>query len=110
MEVQKQLHEQLEVQRVLQLRIEEHAKYLEKMLEEQRKAGRLFSSSSQTLLSPSDETKPDSQNISKTEVSDLPQPSSSAKNIASEAEDDQCESPQKRRRVENNTESEDSER
>ncbi|KAJ0242433.1 Myb family transcription factor PHL6 [Hirschfeldia incana] len=111
MEVQKQLHEQLEVQHVLQLRIEEHAKYLEKMLEEQRKTGRLFSpSSSQTLLSPSDETKPDSQHMSKTETS-LPQPSSSsAKNIASEAEDDQCESPQKRRRLENNTETEDSER
>ncbi|CAH8362507.1 unnamed protein product [Eruca vesicaria subsp. sativa] len=111
MEVQKQLHEQLEVQRVLQLRIEEHAKYLEKMLEEQRKAGRLIpsSSSSQTHLSPSEETKTDSQNMSKTEVS-LPQPSSSAKNIASETEDDQCESPQKRRKLENNTESKDSER
>ncbi|KAF3602907.1 hypothetical protein F2Q69_00038576, partial [Brassica cretica] len=109
MEVQKQLHEQLEVQRVLQLRIEEHAKYLEKMLEEQRKAGRLFSSS-QTLLSPSDdETRPDSQNMSKTEAS-LPQPSSFAKNIASEAEDDQCESPQKRRRLENSTEPQDSQR
>ncbi|KAF8080874.1 hypothetical protein N665_0918s0015 [Sinapis alba] len=103
MEVQKQLHEQLEVQRVLQLRIEEHAKYLEKMLEEQRKAGRLFSPSSQTLLSPSDETKPNSKNMSKTEVS-LPQPSSSGKTIASETEDDQCESPQKRRKLENNTE------
>ncbi|KAG2246132.1 hypothetical protein Bca52824_085760 [Brassica carinata] len=113
MEVQKQLHEQLEVQRVLQLRIEEHAKYLEKMLEEQRKAGRLFSSSyssSQTLLSPSDdETRPDSQNMSQTEAS-LPQPSSSAKHIASETEDDQCESPQKRRRLENSTEPQDSER
>ncbi|CAN6810432.1 unnamed protein product [Brassica oleracea] len=99
MEVQKQLHEQLEVQRVLQLRIEEHAKYLEKMLEEQRKTGMLMSSSSsssQTLLS-------DCQNMSKTEVSSLSQP----KNIASETEDDKCESPQKRRRVENNTESED---
>ncbi|KAL0676111.1 hypothetical protein Bca4012_004092 [Brassica carinata] len=99
MEVQKQLHEQLEVQRVLQLRIEEHAKYLEKMLEEQRKTGMLMSSSSsssQTLLS-------DCQNMSKTEVSSLSQP----KNIASETEEDKCESPQKRRRVENNTESED---
>ncbi|KAL0717102.1 hypothetical protein Bca4012_066424 [Brassica carinata] len=102
MEVQKQLHEQLEVQRVLQLRIEEHAKYLEKMLEEQRKTGMLMSSSSassQTLLS-------DCQNMSKTEVSSLPQP----KNIASETEEDKCESSQKRRRVENNTEAEDPER
>ena len=89
----------VQVQRVLQLRIEEHAKYLEKMLEEQRKTGMLMSSSSsssQTLLS-------DCQNMSKTEVSSLSQP----KNIASETEDDKCESPQKRRRVENNTESED---
>ncbi|KAJ4886475.1 myb-like HTH transcriptional regulator family protein [Raphanus sativus] len=102
MEVQKQLHEQLEVQRVLQLRIEEHAKYLEKMLEEQRKAGRLFS--------PSDDSKPDSQNMSQTEAS-LPQPPpSSAKNIASETEDEQCESPQKRRKLEDNTKPQDSER
>ncbi|KAF8083267.1 hypothetical protein N665_0786s0012 [Sinapis alba] len=92
MEVQKQLHEQLEVQRVLQLRIEEHAKYLEKMLEEQRKTGMLMSSSC--------------QNMSKTEVSSLSQ----TKNIATETEDDKCESPQKRRRLENNTESEDPER
>ncbi|PQP97805.1 protein PHR1-LIKE 1 [Prunus yedoensis var. nudiflora] len=45
MEVQKQLHEQLEVQRALQLRIEDHAKYLQKILEEQQKAG-------SSLLSP----------------------------------------------------------
>ncbi|KAJ4898121.1 myb-like HTH transcriptional regulator family protein [Raphanus sativus] len=99
MEVQKQLHEQLEVQRVLQLRIEEHAKYLEKMLEEQRKTGMLMSSSS------SSQTSDCQKNMSKNEES-LPQ----TKNIASETEEDKCESPQKRRRVENNTESEDPER
>ncbi|VVA97445.1 unnamed protein product [Arabis nemorensis] len=112
MEVQKQLHEQLEVQRVLQLRIEEHAKYLEKMLEEQRKAGRLIcpsSTSSQTLLSPSDESIQDPQNMSKTEASS-PQPSSSGKNKASETEDDKCESPRKRPRLENKAETEDLER
>ncbi|WZY83723.1 hypothetical protein YC2023_030107 [Brassica napus] len=55
---------------------------------------------STTLLS-------DCQNMSKTEVSSLSQRSSSAKNIASETEEDKCESSQKRRRVENNSESED---
>ncbi|CAE5960278.1 unnamed protein product [Arabidopsis arenosa] len=38
MEVQKQLHEQLEVERSLQLRIEKHPKCLEKILEEQHKS------------------------------------------------------------------------
>uniref|UniRef100_M4CBA3 Uncharacterized protein n=1 Tax=Brassica campestris TaxID=3711 RepID=M4CBA3_BRACM len=47
------------------------------------------------------------QNMSKTEVSSLSQRSSSANNIASETEEDKCESSQKRRRVENNSESED---
>ncbi|KAF5780111.1 putative transcription factor MYB-related family [Helianthus annuus] len=37
MEVQKQLHEQLEIQRHLQLRIEEQGKYLQMMFEQQRK-------------------------------------------------------------------------
>ncbi|KAI3807672.1 hypothetical protein L1987_23605 [Smallanthus sonchifolius] len=37
MEVQKQLHEQLEIQRNLQLRIEEQGKYLQIMFEKQRK-------------------------------------------------------------------------
>lgn len=87
------------MQRVLQLRIEEHAKYLEKMLEEQRKTGMLMSSSS------SSQTSDCQKNMSKNEES-LPQ----TKNIASETEEDKCESPQKRRRVENNTESEDPER
>ncbi|CAI9301978.1 unnamed protein product [Lactuca saligna] len=48
MEVQKQLHEQLEIQRNLQLRIEEQGKYLQLMFEQQRKMenGRLKPSSS----------------------------------------------------------------
>ncbi|KAL7617779.1 hypothetical protein Lser_V15G00720 [Lactuca serriola] len=37
MEVQKRLHEQLEVQRQLQLRIEAQGKYLKKIIEEQQK-------------------------------------------------------------------------
>ncbi|KAI3762101.1 hypothetical protein L1987_52524 [Smallanthus sonchifolius] len=37
MEVQKKLHEQLEIQRNLQLRIEEQGKYLQMMFEQQRK-------------------------------------------------------------------------
>lgn len=40
MDVQKKLHEQLETQRTLQLQIEEYSKRLQKMLEEQEKAGR----------------------------------------------------------------------
>eukprot|EP01018_Ginkgo_biloba_P033225 Gb_05533 [translate_table: standard] len=42
MDVQKQLHEQLETQRNLQLRIEEHGRYLQKMFEEQQKTGNLL--------------------------------------------------------------------
>lgn len=73
------------------------------MLEDQRKAGRLIcSSSSQTLLSPSDDSIPHSQNMSKTEVS--------AKKKASETEDDECESPGKRRKLENGAVSEDPKR
>ncbi|CAN8259545.1 unnamed protein product [Cochlearia groenlandica] len=103
MEVQKQLHEQLEVQRVLQLRIEEHAKYLEKMLEDQRKAGRLFSHSDDSIQ--------DSQNMSKSEAS-CPKPSSLCEkdNDESETEDDNCEPSQKRIRLENKADTEDSKR
>eukprot|EP00898_Chlorokybus_atmophyticus_P003981 jgi/Chlat1/4584/Chrsp290S04350 len=39
MEVQKRLHEQLEVQRQIQLRIEAQGKYLQRIIEEQRRAG-----------------------------------------------------------------------
>lgn len=56
MEVQKQLHEQLEIQRNLQLRIEEQGKYLQMMFEQQRKMEneRLKASSS----NPDDEPNP----------------------------------------------------
>lgn len=50
MEMQKQLHEQLEVQRILQLRIEEQGKNLQRMLEEQQKSLCRTSSNDYTAL------------------------------------------------------------
>ncbi|CAK8569741.1 unnamed protein product [Lathyrus sativus] len=43
MEVQKRLHEQLEVQRQLQLRIEAQGKYLKKIIEEQQRLSGVLS-------------------------------------------------------------------
>ncbi|XP_076937615.1 protein PHR1-LIKE 1-like [Bidens hawaiensis] len=63
MEVQKQLHEQLEIQRNLQLRIKEQGKYLQMMFEQQRKMEneRVKSSSS----NPNDNSTPPSNTIGK---------------------------------------------
>ncbi|XP_076955338.1 protein PHOSPHATE STARVATION RESPONSE 1-like [Bidens hawaiensis] len=71
MEVQKQLHEQLEIQRNLQLRIEEQGKYLQMMFEQQRKMEneRLKASSSK----PNDDPAPTTE-----------------KSKALEHDDDQC--------------------
>lgn len=53
-EMQKQLHEQLEKQRALQLRTEENARYLQKLLDEQEKANPQSAKASSVL---SDEAK-----------------------------------------------------
>lgn len=85
MEVQKQLHEQLEIQRNLQLRIEEQGKYLQMMFEQQRKMEneRLKPSSSNPDEDPSrsnatenpnddkDSQKPKSKSTSQTEEQDV---------------------------------------
>ncbi|KAK1431359.1 hypothetical protein QVD17_07816 [Tagetes erecta] len=74
MEVQKQLHEQLEIQRNLQLRIEEQGKYLQMMFEQQRKME-------------NERLKPSSSN-----PNDDPAPPLNAteKSKAVELDDDQC--------------------
>ncbi|XP_031488925.1 myb family transcription factor PHL5-like [Nymphaea colorata] len=55
MDVQKLLHEQLEVQRNLQVRIEEHGKYLQKLLEQQQKCSRRLFASQEKDAAGSDE-------------------------------------------------------
>ncbi|RXH76912.1 hypothetical protein DVH24_019800 [Malus domestica] len=57
MEVQKRLHEQLEVQRQLQMRIEAQGKYLQKIIEEQQKLGGALKASD-ALPSAEDKQKP----------------------------------------------------
>ncbi|KAK9152280.1 hypothetical protein Syun_010589 [Stephania yunnanensis] len=53
MEVQKRLHEQLEVQRQLQLRIEAQGKYLKKIIEEQQRlSGVLSQTPDSEILAP----------------------------------------------------------
>ncbi|KAI3991110.1 hypothetical protein MKX01_041329 [Papaver californicum] len=50
-ELQKSLHDQLEFQRELQLRAEENARQLQKLLEEQKKVGEAFMLASQSFCS-----------------------------------------------------------
>ncbi|XP_022723392.1 myb family transcription factor PHL6 [Durio zibethinus] len=114
MEVQKQLHEQLELQRSLQLRIEEHARYLQKILEEQQKAGSALipSLSLSTLTDPNQNSElqpsspsaiasPSHPSESKTESSSsLP-----SKHKAPDVDDCKPESSPKRPRIEDKPES-----
>ncbi|XP_039116812.1 protein PHOSPHATE STARVATION RESPONSE 2-like isoform X2 [Dioscorea cayenensis subsp. rotundata] len=64
MALQKQLHEQLEVQRNLQLRIEEQGRYLQMMFEKQQKMGLEMMKTKSPLDDPSTQTVHDSDNSS----------------------------------------------
>ncbi|XVE89229.1 hypothetical protein DITRI_Ditri19aG0133900 [Diplodiscus trichospermus] len=113
MEVQKQLHEQLELQRSLQLRIEEHARYLQKILEEQQKAGGALipSLSLSTLTDPSqnsDLQPPPSAIASPSQPSESKTESSSSlpsKHKGPDGNDCKSESSPKRLRIEDKPES-----
>ncbi|XP_076939074.1 protein PHOSPHATE STARVATION RESPONSE 1-like [Bidens hawaiensis] len=102
MEVQKQLHEQLEIQRNLQLRIEEQGKYLQMMFEQQRKMEneRLKASSSNPNDAPaptSEKSKDDDQCISDKDTKKSTGPKSKSTSQA-EAPEVNTERPLKRAR------------